>query len=305
MQEFYILNDEKILELELLIYKSSSNLQKTIDELIIDLDINIFSEAEAEANEDLYSINEEDIENSCLSDIQIHKDKLKEELCNLICIFDYKLPFNFKDDILEYNAKDIPNKSYLFCLYLAKNGAGPDKEKNITSDDFGKYFEHITEIALKKNRPDYSIKRLENVRNELEKICYELGICFHSIDRLNKNAQDAGVDLIAYRKTHKNALRGHIILVQCAAGKNYQKKDKDINIDHWKGYMGDLYTHSKMISIPNIYLTRERHELGGSTLGDAGEIFDRICLLQFIDETKLKEQYKETYDIIQKYEWIK
>ena len=303
MPKFDILNDEKILELELLIYRSKNNLFKTIDDLIIDLDI--YSTSEFEANEDLNSFNEEDEENVFLSDIELKKTQLKEELCNLICIFDYKLPFNFKDDILEYNAKDIPNKSYLFCLYLAKNGAGPDKEKNITSDDFGKYFEHITEIALKKNRPDYSIKRLENVRNELEKICYELGICFHSIDRLNKNAQDAGVDLIAYRKTHKNALRGHIILVQCAAGKNYQKKDKDINIDHWKGYMGDLYTHSKMISIPNIYLTRERHELGGSTLGDAGEIFDRICLLQFIDETKLKEQYKETYDIIQKYEWIK
>ncbi|OEJ15909.1 hypothetical protein BFL38_10655 [Brachyspira hampsonii] len=303
MPKFDILNDEKILELELLIYRSKNNLFKTIDDLIIDLDI--YSTSEFEANEDLNSFNEEDEENVFLSDIELKKTQLKEELYNLIQVFDYKLPFNFKDDILEYNVKNIPNKSYLFCLYLAKNGAGIDKEKNIISDDFGKYFEHITEIALKKSRPDYNIKRIENVRNELEKICYELGICFHSIDRLNKNAQDAGVDLIAYRKTHKNALRGHIILVQCAAGKNYQKKDKDINIDHWKGYMGDLYTHSKMISIPNIYLTRERHELGGSTLGDAGEIFDRICLLQFIDETKLKEQYKETYDIIQKYEWIK
>ncbi|WP_300368286.1 hypothetical protein [Brachyspira sp.] len=303
MPKFDILNDEKILELELLIYRSKNNLFKTIDDLIIDLDI--YSTSEFEANEDLNSFNEEDEENIFLSDIELKKDQLKKELDNLIKVFDYKLPFNFKDDILEYNVKDIPNKSYLFSLYLAKNGAGPDKEKNITSDDFGKYFEHITEVALKKSRPDYSIKRIENVRNELEKICNELGIHFNGLNRLDENAQDAGVDLIAYRKTHKNALRGHIILVQCAAGKNYKKKDKDINIDHWKEYIGSLYTHSKMISIPHLYFIRENHQLGGTKLGDAGEIFDRICLLQFIDETKLKEQYKETYDIIQKYEWIK
>lgn len=71
MPKFDILNDEKILELELLIYRSKNNLFKTIDDLIIDLDI--YSTSEFEANEDLNSFNEEDEENVFLSDIELKR----------------------------------------------------------------------------------------------------------------------------------------------------------------------------------------------------------------------------------------
>ena len=298
----FLLDDEKILELELLIYRNNNNISINIDELLKELEL--YNENELGAIEDLNSFIDEDEENVYLSDIDIKIEQLKEDLKNLKIIFNNKLPFYVENDILQYDNSNRPNKTYLFCLYLAKNGAGQDKDKNITSDDFGKYFEHIIQIAFQESRSDYKIERLENIHKDLENICKKLGIKFHNLDRCNKDAQDAGVDLIAYRKTYKNALRGHILLIQCAAGKNYLEKDKDCNIDIWRGFIGDLYTHSKMFAIPHIYLSRETHELGGRKLGEAGEIFDRICLFQFINEKELKEKYKSTYDIIQKYEWI-
>ena len=297
----FLLDDEKVLELELLIYKNSDKFYN-INDLIREL--GLYSENELDAMEDLDSFINEDEENIYLSDISLKKEQLKEDLKELNSIFNNKFPLYIEGDILQYNNSNKPNKTYLFCLYLAQNGAGQDKDKNITSDDFGKYFEHIVHIVLQKSRPDYKIERLENIHRDLENICKKLRIKFHGLDRCNKNAQDEGVDLIAYRKTHKNALRGHILLIQCAAGKNYLKKDKDCNIDIWGCFLGDLYTHSKMLAIPHIYLSRETHELGGTKLSEAGEIPDRICLFQFIDEKELEKKYKSTYDIIQKYEWI-
>ena len=298
----FLLDDEKILELELLIYRNNNNISMTMNELLKELEF--YSDNELEAIEDLGSFLNEDEENIYLSDIDIKIEQLKEDLEELNNIFNNELPFYVKDNILQYNNSNKPNKTYLFCLYLAQNGAGQDKDKNITSDDFGKYFENIVHVVLEKSRPDYKIERLENIHRDLGNICKKLEIKFHGLDRCNKDAQDGGVDLIAYRKTHENALRGHILLIQCAAGKNYLKKDKDCNIDIWRCFIGDLYTHSKMLAIPHIYLSRETHELGGAKLSGAGEIFDRICLFRFIDEKELEKKYKSTYDIIQKYEWI-
>lgn len=291
-----LLDDEKITELEFYVLKHKNI---SIDEIINELGLR-----KETLSFDTEMIDAEDVINEV--DLELTKKQLRSDIKEVMDLFGTEIFITFNEELLSFDFSSLNNKKiYLFCLFLAKNGArGVIKEEKYTSDKLGELFEHIVHIALEESRIDYTVRRLTNIHKELKEICEECGIQFHGLQRCNKDAEDGGVDLIAYRKTHDKSKRGHIILIQCAAGKNYKRKDKDCNLDHWQSYIGDLYTHTKMLAIPHIYLSRETHELGGQKLGDAGEIFDRICLWQFINDDKLKEKYPDSYKTITDNDWL-
>jgi hypothetical protein len=251
-----------------------------------------------------------ELEDQVEAERDLQKSNLYDDLIELQKLFGNEPPFTFDTDNKVISKFRYSNKIlYQFCLFLAKKGAGQiiiDDQK-FTSDKLGKIFEHIVLTALKKARPEYEIERFESIHTELEPICKKFNIVFHSgtfKDRCNKNAQDGGVDIIAYRPTHNHAKRGHIILIQCAAGKNYTKKDDDISLDDWKIYMGDYYTHTKILAIPYTYFTSDGHQLGGTKLGHAGEIIDRIFLWQYLEDNVFQNEYNDMYTEIKNIQWI-
>jgi hypothetical protein len=170
------------------------------------------------------------------------------------------------------NWNDYPE--YLLCLIFSYWGAA-------NSNGGTSLFERISNIALKRYLNGEAITlgfpNNGNLPFQIDNIATSMGE-----DRAAKNpppqAKDRGVDVIGWMPFGDNRRGQIIVLMQCAAGKNWGLK-KPILLSVWSQYINWFYeTTVPSISITEIITTRK----WSNAVENYGVIFDRARIYRFL-----------------------
>lgn len=229
-------------------------------------------------------INEYELDDvSFEAEISIYKNKLLNDIQRLNDIYGREV-IKIEEDFLLFNTNDL---GLIFCIKTAYEGASP--KADFTADDIGKMFEYLVLESLPKWKSMYGYKRHEKFHRDLPVICQELDIPngYHK-DIAELTVEDCGVDIIGFCKTRKHLRTGHIYLIQCASGKNFLNKSRDISPDPWMSVFPIGY--SKMLAITH-YKYENLSSFSKGSIREAGEIFDRSNIQ--IDNDVFYSKYHE------------
>lgn len=194
-------------------------------------------------------------------------DSIIQELEKRKYLYGNTPPYTITNSIISplINWNDYPE--YLLCLIFSYMGAA-------NANDGTSLFEQVSNVALKSYLNGEAITvgfpNAGNLPAQLDSIGTAL-----NEDRSDKNppahAKDRGVDVIGWSSFGDNRKGQIIILMQCAAGRNWNLK-KQIMVDVWSQYINwNFYTTIPSIAITEILPTKKWSD----AVETYGIIFDR------------------------------
>jgi len=173
-------------------------------------------------------------------------------------------PFEVQGDMVKASLawEDVPE--YMACLIFALEGNATD---SVTS---GILFERISNEAVKNFIGGKSLRTgfpprmpVKNIAQAInERFCYEPP----------SSRQDRDLDIVAWKDFGDDRSSQLILLMQCAAGRYWKDKKKDLNLDAWCKYIHFASRPVKGFSIPVIISDKKDLEEHST---DAGIILDR------------------------------
>jgi hypothetical protein len=92
------------------------------------------------------------------------------------------------------------------------------------------------------------------------------------------------LDVLAWKPFQDGRPNQIVMLVQCAAGKNWRTKTKELNLKAWSSYIDFMCVPIKGFTLPDIISDVARFDDYGQ---DAGVIFDRSRIYRNIVGTTL------------------
>jgi hypothetical protein len=194
-------------------------------------------------------------------------------------------PFKVTDDSITPKIRTCDNPAYTMCLLLNYFG----NKRN--AGDTGKIFERLSAFAVK-NYLDgevriYGYPRANNLTSIITEMNEKLGS-----QRIPTHG-DRGVDLIVWKPFKDKHPSQIVVLMQCASGKNWRAKTRDVGITAWSHYVNWAEEVMKGFSTPTII---ERGDAFYEAAYDAGVLLDRPRLYHYT--TNLREIDRQLYDEI-------
>ncbi len=201
-------------------------------------------------------------------------DSIIQELEKRKYLYGNTPPYNIANSVVSslIDWNDYPE--YLLCLIFAYWGAANEHEGT-------SLFEQVSNIALKNylsgDTVTLGFPNKGNLSGQLDKLATIL-----NEDRGAKNppvhAKDRGVDVIGWHSFGDNRKGQVIILMQCAAGRNWNLK-KQIIIDVWSQYINwNFYTTIPSMAITEILPSKKWSD----AVETYGIIFDRARLYRYL-----------------------
>ncbi|MCX6249409.1 MAG: hypothetical protein NTX61_01530 [Bacteroidetes bacterium] len=194
-------------------------------------------------------------------------DSIIQELEKRKSLYGNSPPYSIVNSVITPLIKWIDYPEYILCLIFSYWGAAD--AQNGTS-----LFEQVSNIALKNYLSGEAITigfpNAGNLSGQLDKLAGLL-----NEDRAAKNpppkAKDDGVDVIGWNSFGDNRRGQLIVLMQCAAGKNWNLK-KQIRLSVWSQYINWFFeTTIPSMSITEILPTNK----WANAVESYGIVFDR------------------------------
>lgn len=209
-------------------------------------------------------------------------DSIWLELGQRQALYGDNSPIKVLPRLLESRFPWAENPSYMACLIFSVTG-------NIEGSGYaGQLFEEVSNIAVKRYINGESITcgfPMKLKAKELSRLVKE-----DFVKDYPKFRQDRNLDVMVWRPFGDNRPSQLIILVQCAAGKNWRDKTKELNIKAWQSYINFLSPPLKSFTLPDIISDAERFE---DYSHDSGIIFDRSRIYRCINGIDLEEPLKK------------
>lgn len=142
----------------------------------------------------------------------------------------------------------------LTCQYFYRSSVIPRSQWT----KIAKLFEQLTTVAMEKftgQAINIGAPRSGTVpasfRQCLDFVCQAIGETRGHVSSYHKRAKDDGVDIVSWQPIDKRC--GQIVLlVQCAAGKDWQDKTMEISIPIWRDYIEFAVDPVRAVAIPAI-----------------------------------------------------
>jgi hypothetical protein len=186
-------------------------------------------------------------------------------------------PFNVSDRRVS-KSNNCFGVEYIACLILSIFGASNSRLAA------AKLFERISALALKEYiNGDVFIfgwPVLNNTGTAIEQRIIEISNTLRErlIESPAERYKDRGVDIIAWKSFAERRSSQCIILAQCAAGKNWQNKTRDLPIESWKQYIHWACDPITAFFVPCIIPDDLWHDISR----EAGILFDRIRIMNLL-----------------------
>lgn len=201
-------------------------------------------------------------------------DSILQELERRKSLYGNNPPFTITNSIIstQIDWNDYPE--YLLCLIFSYWGAS--NAQNGTS-----LFEQVSNIALKNYLGGEAVTlgfpNAGNLYGHLDNLAKLI-----NEDRASKNppvhAKDRGVDVIGWNSCGDNRKGQIIVLMQCAAGRNWNLK-KQILLDVWSQYINwNYYTTIPSLAITEIVDSKK----WSNAIENYGVVFDRARLYNYM-----------------------
>ena len=184
--------------------------------------------------------------------------------------------------------KEVPAHSFCVLLSLVNNYSGLTsqwkKDFGAGYNEQGELFELLTMESLQKHFPDWvvyrtgwsksSAKRLEEI---VDNISIELGETKGDLKLwASQDANEAGLDLLWYRRFADRRVGIPLYLMQCASGENWKRKLHTPEMNVWRKVILFAATPKKAFATP--FAIEETEFKRYCSLVD-GPLFDRYRLL--------------------------
>lgn len=181
---------------------------------------------------------------------------------------------------------------YITCLILSLFGAPDGKTP-------GKLFERLSALALQEYVKGevflFGWPVLDGTQiaigQRVREAAVQLGERF--VEAPAPRYLDRGVDIIAWKKFGERRSSQFIILAQCAAGKNWERKTRDLPKESWEQYIHWACNFVTAFFVPCIIPDTLWHDISR----EAGILFDRIrimnCLPKGVSDPQLSDELRE------------
>jgi hypothetical protein len=112
--------------------------------------------------------------------------------------------------------------------------------------------------------------------------------------RLNENYvespretyKDRGVDVVAWKPFSEKRSSQIVVLLQCASGKDWRSKTRDLPLRSWEQYIHWSNNPIKAFAVPCVISSRDWHDVSK----EGGILFDRIRITNLINELGSKDK---------------
>ncbi|REC50635.1 MULTISPECIES: hypothetical protein [Chryseobacterium] len=166
---------------------------------------------------------------------------------------------------------------YLTCLILSIDGNSVDSVKT------GKLFERLSSKAISNYFNGNSIIYGHPSRQTIRSIASQMSETF--VKEPSTNYKDRGVDIICWKPFSDNRKSQIAVLIQCAAGFNWDQKLLGIPHKAWMQYIHWGADPLKGFTAP-IVITEKRYD---DIVTDAGIMFDRARIYQNVQYQYLED----------------
>lgn len=180
-------------------------------------------------------------------------------------------PFSIQGSLIQpaFEWKERPE--YMTCLIFALEGNPIDPLQS------GVLFERIINEAIRNFIGGESIpvgfpntRKAEDIANSLNE---------HYVYEPPEYRQDRNLDVVAWKPFSDERASQIVVLIQCAAGRNWTSKKTELNLDAWCKYIHFACKPIKGLAIPIVITDKIRVEEDST---DAGLILDRTRIYRNI-----------------------
>lgn len=219
-------------------------------------------------------------------------------------------PFKVDDDKLVKKSNHTDCLPYIFCLLISYFGVEKDEYvSEWKTHNIAKKFEHLSANAIKNllynDRCGLEVRvfgfpRKYNTPQDtrfvvsLKKLCDECGEMKPNPSTSAQRMQDAGLDIIAWKKFPDNLAGNIFFWGQCASGNNW--RDKLRGVESFGYFVANPTQYIRGTFIPHtVEITSEDPDCWNVITYDAGMIIDRcrIAYLSELNNTKMKSEFSK------------
>ncbi|MGD1041857.1 MAG: hypothetical protein ABR913_02200 [Sedimentisphaerales bacterium] len=170
---------------------------------------------------------------------------------------------------------------YMTCLIFALEGNPKDSLSS------GMLFERITEQAVKNFISGKCLRTRSPRKVSVTNIAKAVNERFNYEPPSYR--QDRDLDVVAWKDFGDDRSSQVVVLIQCAAGQNWQSKLKDLNLDAWTKYIHFACRPIKGFSIPVIISDKtklEEHSTDGGIIIDRTRIYRNVIINKPLDNLR-------------------
>lgn len=209
-------------------------------------------------------------------------DSIWIELGNRQRLYGPNSPIKVTPRLLESRFPWTQNPAHMACLIFSVTG-------NIDgTGNAGQLFEEVSSVALKKYINGEVVTCGFPMKHDAQSLA---GMVKEEFTKhYPKFRKDRNLDVIAWRPFNDGRPSQLIILMQCAAGKNWRDKTNELNTKAWQSYINFLSPPLKSFTLPDIISDAERFE---DYSHNAGILFDRSRIYRCIQGVTLETTLQE------------
>ena len=195
-------------------------------------------------------------------------------------------PFSIDRLAIEPTEDQNPETTYIACLLIALYGP-IDSSVNVA-----KLFERLSCLAIKQYLSGEGIvfgwpvdaDEETSIRERVIKVASRLNERYAEPPR--EKYKDRGVDVIAWKPFSEPRNSQVVVLLQCASGKDWRSKTRDLPLRSWEQYIHWSNNPIKAFAVPCVISSYDWHDVSK----EAGILFDRIRITNLIDEIGSKDK---------------
>lgn len=204
-------------------------------------------------------------------------------------------PYEIDNLAVEPNDEFSPKKEHQACLILSLFGVE-------SGSKIPKLFEKLTCTAVKKYLSGEATVfgwpvrggSQASIRKRVIEVAEKLNEKF--VESPPERYKDRGVDVIGWKPFGEDRSSQVVILLQCAAGIKWRDKTGDLPMRAWEQYIHWACNPVKAFAVPCIVSERDWHDVSK----EAGIVFDRVRILNLLQEVKVDEKLTRELEA-----WIK
>jgi len=196
------------------------------------------------------------------------------------------VPFVIDEYAIEPVEDQKPKIAYIACLLIALYGPVN------SSINVAKLFERLSCLAVKRYLDGEGIVfgwPLEpgeetSIRERIIHVASRLNERY--VESPRETYKDRGVDVIAWKPFSEPRNSQVVVLLQCASGKDWRSKTRDLPLRSWEQYIHWSNNPIKAFAVPCVISSRDWHDVSK----EGGILFDRIRITNLIDEIVSKDK---------------
>lgn len=182
-----------------------------------------------------------------------------------------------------------PEIIYIACLLISLYGPVN------SSDKIAKLFERISCLAIRQYLDGEGIVfgwpvepgEETSIRERIIRVASRLNERY--VESPRETYKDRGVDVVAWKPFSEQRTSQVIVLLQCASGKDWRSKTRDLPLRSWEQYIHWSNNPIKAFAVPCVIYSRDWHDVSK----EGGILFDRIRIVNLIDKLKSKDKCLE------------